>query len=335
MPPTQLPTKGPTAAPEAATLSPTISPTSTPTFTPTSTSTTEEPTISPTKSLTGVPTVTTKPPTKYPTVSPTTSPTASPTASPTKGVPAPTVPVTLADGIMYDLQSPDPMYHDKTHFTQGLTYSKKSDILFESNGLYSYSSLCRLNPDTGEALLCKSIESNLFAEGMQVYTNSTDNDNDNERLIQITWKARKGFIYDASTLERISEFTFSTTQNEGWGICYDEANNEFIVSDGSNVLHFWDGVTLEEKRRVEVYRHNGNKANSMNELEFVNGKVLANVWYHDVILVIDPVTGVCESEYDFSHLWPKAERRQFGADVLNGISISKDDGILYITGKKW
>ncbi len=296
---------------DSPTKSPTMLPTKNPTSAPTVTATLE-PTISPTKAVTEEPT--TKSPTAYPTIEPTLTPSKSKSASSF---------VSLTDGIMYDLQTEEPLYHDKTHFTQGLTYSKKSDILFESNGLYHRSSLCRLNPHTGEALLCKSIESDLFAEGMQVYTNKTasnaiendvdvgdnnadnrndndndnDNDNTNERLIQITWKSLKGFIYDASTLERISEFTFSTTRNEGWGICYDEVNDEFIVSDGSNVLHFWDANTLEEKRRVEVYRHSGAKANDMNELEFVGGKVLANVWYQDVILVIDPVTGVCESEY--------------------------------------
>lgn len=184
------------------------------------------------------------------------------------------------------------IYHDKSHFTQGLTYSKSSDVLFESNGLYRESSLCRLDPNTGIALKCNKIEEQYFAEGMQVYSHGYD-----EKLIQLTWKLQRGFIYNATTLERLQEFTFSSTNNEGWGICVDERNNEFIVSDGSNYLHFWNVDTLKEIRRVPVTRQSGKPARNLNELEFVNGKVLSNVWYEDTILVIDPTSGKCESEY--------------------------------------
>ena len=195
------------------------------------------------------------------------------------------------DGVMFEIIG-NMLYHNNSHFTQGLTYSKSSNVLFESNGLFGKSSLCRLDPDTGIALQCKVMEKALFAEGMQVYGYGRE-----EKLIQITWKSQRGFIYKAETLEQIAEFKFKTTKNEGWGICLDENSHEFIVSDGSNFLHFWDVDTLKEKRRLEVTRMNGKPAKNLNELEFVNGKVLANVWYEDVILVIDPISGECESEY--------------------------------------
>ena len=163
---------------------------------------------------------------------------------------------------------------------------------------------------------------------MQVYGSAGQ-----EKLIQITWKEHKGFIYDANTLEQLKEFNFKTTRQEGWGICLDEHSNEFIVSDGSEYLHFWDVDDLSEKRRVKVTRQEGEPAINLNELEFVNGKVLANVWYQDIILVIDPESGECTHEYDFSTLWPKHERKH--ADVLNGISISGEDGVLFVTGKFW
>ena len=199
--------------------------------------------------------------------------------------------VNMTDGIMYQAIG-DQMQHDKTHFTQGLTYSKHSDMLFESNGLYGKSSVCKIDPYTGEEILCVKMENRYFAEGMQVYGNPGD-----EKLIQITWKSQDGFIYDAESLALIKTFRFSTTRNEGWGICYDENKNEFIVSDGSSYLHFWDADSLEEKRKVQVTRQNGKAAEEINELEFVNGVVLANIWFKDVILVIDPTSGECLSEY--------------------------------------
>lgn len=211
----------------------------------------------------------------------------SPTSTPTK----PHQVVTKEEGVMYTIHG-DQMYHDKDHFTQGLTYSKSSDILFESNGLYHKSNICRLDPYTGESLLCKDIESHLFAEGMQVYGHGYD-----EKLIQITWKSQNGFIYNATTLDRLDEFHFETTKNEGWGICLDEINSEFIVSDGSNVLHFWDVESLNQTRTVQVRRKDDTPAKNLNELEFYKGKVLANVWYEDVLLIIDPISGECESEY--------------------------------------
>lgn len=239
------------------------------------------------------------------------------------------VKVSMYDGVMYKVLGKR-MFHDKTHFTQGLTYSNSSNILFESNGLYGRSSICKLNPKFGTIIKCNVMEKKYFAEGMQVY-----GEPGNEKLIQLTWKQRNGFIYDARSLERIDTFTFSTTNNEGWGICYDKDNHEFIVSDGSAYLHFWDADSLEEKRRLLVTRQSGMNAEDINELEFVKGRVLANVWYSDVLLVINPITGECEKEYDMSSLWSQMDRNAKGADVLNGISVSKEEGVLYITGKKW
>ena len=195
------------------------------------------------------------------------------------------------DGVMFETIG-DVLYHDKTQFTQGLTYSRHSDLLFQSNGLYRKSSLCKLNATTGHSIYCKHMDAKYFAEGMQVYGSPGE-----EKLIQITWKSGEGFIYDAESLDTIKEFKYKTTKNEGWGICYDEENHMFIVSDGSAFLHFWDADTLEEKYRIAVTRMNGQQVKNLNELEFVNGKVLGNIWYSDIILVIDPKSGKCESEY--------------------------------------
>ncbi len=237
--------------------------------------------------------------------------------------------VTKLDGIMYEIIG-NLIYHDEQHFTQGLTYSRRTDSLYESNGLYGKSSICKLNPITGESQICVRMDDKYFGEGVQVYGES-----DKEKLIQLTWKESTGFIYDATTLQLLRNFTFTSTRNEGWGICIDEENHEFIISDGSGILHFMDVDTLQMKRHLPVKRQFGLEAKNINELEFYNGMILANVWHEDVILVIDPRSGVCISEYDLSTLWPAVERRGKGANVLNGISISKDDGILYVTGKHW
>lgn len=133
-----------------------------------------------------------------------------------------------------------------------------------------------------------SIESKLFAEGITYYKDT---------LVQITWKAKQGFIYNMTNLEEIDRFNFKTTVNQGWGITWDRCNDELIVTDGSKNLHFWDPNTMTEKRRVSVKRMDGTDALEMNEIEFWRGRVLANVWFEDVILVINPETGVVEKEY--------------------------------------
>jgi glutamine cyclotransferase len=132
------------------------------------------------------------------------------------------------------------------------------------------------------------MESRFFAEGMTYYKDT---------LIQITWTSQEGFVYNITNLEKIDTFTFETTKNEGWGITWDRCNDELIVTDGSSNLHFWDPNAREEKRRVSVTRIGGRKAKSLNEIEFWRGRVLANVWHEDVILVINPETGVVEKEY--------------------------------------
>ena len=232
----------------------------------------------------------------------------------------------LSNSTQYDVL--EEMQHDSSSFTQGLTYG--NGLLYESVGLYGQSKVRQLDPVTGDVLKSIDMDPSLFAEGMTYY--------DDDRLIQITWKARKGFIYRASTLELLSVFEFETNTNEGWGITFDPCTRALIVSDGSEYLHFWDPENpgVDAKRRVKVKRQDPTmKADQLNELEFVNGKVIANVWYEDILLVINPETGECEDEYDLSRLWPKKERKGAGADVLNGVSVSGEDGILYVTGKLW
>ncbi|KAL7578223.1 hypothetical protein ACA910_012646 [Epithemia clementina (nom. ined.)] len=231
--------------------------------------------------------------------------------------------VTLADGIMYEII--DQLHHDKNAFTEGLCFV--DGRLFESTGLVGESYLKELDPETGDVIKEWPLHKEDFGEGLAFVDGS---------FFQLTYRQHKGYKYNINKLSaRPEEFEFESTTGEGWGLTYDPVANELIESDGSNFLHFWDPVTMKQKRKVQVHRMDGQKAKNINELEMWRGRVLANVWFQDIILVINPKTGVVEKEYDFSKLWDKSVRSHAGADVLNGISVSDDDDILYVTGKYW
>lgn len=230
--------------------------------------------------------------------------------------------VTLDDGIQYEIVSR--LRHDKNAFTEGLCFA--DGRLFESVGLVGKSDLRELDPQTGDVINTYP-RPGVFAEGL-TYAHGN--------LIQLTYKSQKGYVYKLSDLSATpDEFGFDSTTHEGWGLTYDPQQDELIMSDGSAYLHFWDPQTMKEIRKVKVTRLNGDDATQINELEFWRGRVLANIWYMDIIIVIDPKTGRVEKEYDFSKLWEQSDRYNQGADVLNGISISENPDNLYITGKNW
>ena len=193
--------------------------------------------------------------------------------------------VTLSDGIKYEVVRQ--LEHDKGSFTEGLCYADGK--LYESVGLWKESALLVLDPKTGAILERYPMQSKYFAEGL-TYVNG--------KLIQLTYKHRDGFIYDAKNLAATpTKFGFNCTTNEGWGLTYDPNKHELIESDGSEFLHFWDPETMREKRKVSVTRLGGSVANNINELEYWRGRVLANIWYTDILLVIHPETGMVEKEY--------------------------------------
>jgi glutaminyl-peptide cyclotransferase len=169
---------------------------------------------------------------------------------------------------------------------QGLTYA--NGVLYESAGLYGKSTVRILDPDTADVKKSVDMDPTLFAEGMAYI---------NDELVQITWKSRRGFVYDPETLEIKREFKFSSTKNEGWGITLDECRNQIVMTDGSNNLHIWDPRTLQQIKTVPVMRQNNKPARELNEIEYWRDRILANVWYEDVLLVIHPETGKVEKEY--------------------------------------
>ena len=215
-------------------------------------------------------------------------------------------------------------------FRQGLSYGHNGTVLYETTGLYGKSKVRRIDPGTFGVNKSIDVDGHYFGEGSTYYTD----EDGNGRLIEITWKEQTGFIYDCDTFEKLKEFKYTTDHghgDQGWGITYDEANKEFIVSDGTQYLFIWDRDTLEEKRKVAVTRFDGSEQKNLNELEFIDGLCCCNIWYDDHIICVDPVTGKSVREYDMSSLWPTNERG--GADVLNGIALGKDHVLL--TGKLW
>ena len=217
--------------------------------------------------------------------------------------------------------------HDRSSFTQGLSYADDKTIIFQTTGINGESKVQRINPITFDVELSVNIDSQYFGEGSAFYKDAEDNG----RLIHITWQTQTGFIYDADTLETLKEFKYTTTppQNEGWGITYNPLSQEFIVSDGSKFLYFWDRDTLVEKRKVSVTRLDGKDQDQMNELEYIDGLVCCNIWFDNHIICVDPMSGKSVREYDMSSLSPE----NLALGVLNGIALGKDHVLL--TGKNW
>jgi glutamine cyclotransferase len=209
--------------------------------------------------------------------------------------------------------------HDPAAFTQGLIYL--DDIFYEGTGRHAQSTLRQVAVESGRVLKSKSLPDDQFGEGITVW---------GDRLFQLTWKNQVGYIYHKDTFERLGTFTYPT---EGWGITHD--GEKLIMSDGSDTLYFWNPDTLAEVGRVRVYDANGPVAR-LNELEYIDGEVWANIWQTDRIARIDPATGQVRGWVDLSNLLPPEDRRgDKPVDVLNGIAYDAKTGRLFVTGKLW
>lgn len=208
--------------------------------------------------------------------------------------------------------------HDVTAYTQGLEYV--DGMLFEGTGNYGTSSIRRVTLETGEVTKIRDLDQSLFGEGITVL---------GERIYQITYKSQVGFIYDKSTFEEIQKVYYQN--REGWGL----TNNgeELIMSDGTNIIYFLDPELFTINRQIEVY-HNKGPANSLNELEYINGKIWANLYYTDEIVIIDPETGRVEGWINLKGILKATERRS-NTNVLNGIAWDSDQERLFVTGKLW
>jgi glutaminyl-peptide cyclotransferase len=207
--------------------------------------------------------------------------------------------------------------HDPGAFTQGLTIA--DDQLYEGTGLHGQSSLRRVDLPTGAVLQQVDLDGRYFGEGIAVV---------GDRIVQLTYQTGVGFVYDRKTFTKLREFTYP---GEGWGLTYD--GQRLIMSDGSDTLRFWHPETLEEQGRLRV-RDGGMAVEDINELEYVDGALYANIWQQDRIARIDPATGIVTAWIDMSNLLTATERSR-GVDVLNGIAHDPKTGHFLVTGKLW
>ena len=207
--------------------------------------------------------------------------------------------------------------HDRNAFTQGLVY--ENDTLYEGTGLYGHSKLFKVDLETGDVVQIHELPPQFFGEGITIFGN---------KIIQLTWQSNTGFVYDISNFELLREFTYST---EGWGITHD--GERLIISDGTSTLHFLDTENFEEIGQIEVFDSNG-PVTSLNELEYVQGEIYANVWQTDYIARISPQTGQVLGWIDLKGLL-SADEFSEPVDVLNGIAYDEKNNRLFVTGKLW
>ena len=206
--------------------------------------------------------------------------------------------------------------HDTSSYTQGLFFYKGD--MYESTGQYGSSTFRKVDIATGEPLEKLDFNRKYFVEGSVVL---------GDNLYILTWESKVAFIYDASTLEYKSTYSYP---REGWGLTTD--GRQLIASDGSSRLYFLDGEYKLQKA-VDV-KLDGRPVRNLNELEYIDGKVWANVYMTDLIVIINPSTGVVEGTVDCTGLLP-ASLRDRRTDVLNGIALDPATGKIYLTGKYW
>ncbi len=212
--------------------------------------------------------------------------------------------------------------HDTNAFTEGLVFENGS--LFESTGLTGSSSIRRVDLLTGEVLQSRRLAGPYFGEGITIWQG---------KMYQLTWTSHVGFTYDSATFDSLGLFYYG---HEGWGITHD--GSHLIVSDGTPRLRFWDPATLTPVDSVDVYQalsHGGYSVRYLNELEFINGKVYANVWRSDVIAIISPESGKVEAWIKLTDLVARERAIYEYIDVLNGIAYDSANDRLFVTGKYW
>jgi glutamine cyclotransferase len=207
--------------------------------------------------------------------------------------------------------------HDANAFTQGLVF--QDGILFEGTGLAGQSSLRKVRLQTGEVLQKVDLPSEFFGEGIAVLK---------DEVVQVTWQSQLGFVYRRDDLRLLRRFRYP---GEGWGLTTD--GHDLFLSDGTADIRVWDGTTFAEKRRIAV-RDGSAPVDLLNELEFVDGEILANVWQTERIARISPTTGKVTGWIDLQGLTPAGVAVESGA-VLNGIAYDAAAKRLYVTGKLW
>ncbi len=209
--------------------------------------------------------------------------------------------------------------HDITSYTQGLEFYNGD--LYESTGQYKESKLRKLDFETGEVLQNLDLEDNYFGEGLTIL---------NDKIYQLTWKENRGFIYNVDTFEKVSTFNYGKSK-EGWGICND--GNTLYKSDGTDKIWLLNADNLTEKGHIEVYTEKG-KIPALNELEWIDGKIYANIYHRNGVVIINPKTGGVEGVINFKPL-KQLVKQHDKLDVLNGIAYHPERKTIFVTGKNW
>jgi len=207
--------------------------------------------------------------------------------------------------------------HDPRAYTQGIEY--RDGVLYEGTGLNGQSTLRKVELATGKVLQQVAVPPEHFGEGITTW---------GETILQLTWQSQLGFVYDRSTFKQLRTFTYT---GEGWGLTHNA--NALIMSDGSASLRFLDPKTLTETRRLLV-TDAGIIIRDLNELEWVNGEIYANVWQTNFVARISPANGRVLGWIDLTGLLPPADQQR-GVDVLNGIAYDTAGRRLFVTGKLW
>jgi len=213
--------------------------------------------------------------------------------------------------------------HDPKAYTQGLEYY--NGFLYESTGRKGTSSIRKVEIKTGKVLQQVNLDKQYFGEGITIF---------NHKIYQLTWQSGVGFVYDLNTFKREREFKYIKSR-EGWGLTHN--GKQLIKSDGTENLWFLNPDTLAEESYIEVYT-NQQKVEKLNELEYVNGKIYANRWQLNSIIIIDPTSGKVDGVADLNSLKTRIEHEQVIDDVdevLNGIAYDKEHNRLFVTGKLW
>jgi glutamine cyclotransferase len=219
---------------------------------------------------------------------------------------------------VYGVQVVHAYPHDINAFTEGLFYL--NGYLYESTGLESHSSVRKVKLETGQVVQRATLPADMFGEGIAPW---------NDRLVGLSWKAEVGYVLDLESFDTKGQFGYP---GEGWGLTHDDT--EMVMSDGTADLRFLNPTTLVESHRIHVTAQ-GKPVEQLNELEWVDGEIYANIWQTDRIARIDPKTGDVVGWIDCKGLLPKKDFIPEHTDVLNGIAYDAAAKRLFLTGKFW
>ncbi len=206
--------------------------------------------------------------------------------------------------------------HDQNAFTEGFVYS--DGYLYESTGIYGRSSLTKSSIATGSVLQEVHLPDTYFGEGIAVV---------NDTIVQLTWQEHTGFVYDKSSFAVLRNFSYTT---QGWGLTYN--GSCLVMSDGTHTLYFLDPVTFQITGHIQV-SDNDVLIDNLNELEYVNGSIYANIWHQQRIAIINPQTGQVEGWVNLAGIEDSPVLST--EDVLNGIAYDSQSDRLFVTGKDW